>query len=133
MPMETVAVFRDVLDAELARSKLLAEGIDAELADCATIGIAWNYSNALGGVKVLVPSGDVDQAAEILRTDRSALVAEVDAGLERRGALVCPECGSEAVEVVNNTRKAAAWFMLLGIPLVWFDKHERCGECRRRR
>jgi hypothetical protein len=130
--LNTVAVFRDVLDAELARSKLQSQGIDAQLADCATIGVSWNYSNALGGVKVQVRSSQIAQASKALRADESAALAAIDAALGRRTALVCPTCRSDAVGEVNNTRKFAAWFMLFGVPLVWFSKRNRCNRCGHR-
>ena len=58
--------FRDVQEANLARSVLQSAGIKSSLRDDVTIGIHWGWSNALGWVKLLVSSEDADEAAELL-------------------------------------------------------------------
>ena len=61
-----VASFGTLIEAELARGRLNAEGIAARLLDEFTIGVAAHLSPVLGGVKLVVPTDDVDQAREVL-------------------------------------------------------------------
>jgi hypothetical protein len=68
----TVACYRDLPNAGLAKAKLEYEGISCFLADEYLIGIQWDYSYAVGGVKVRVLTEDAEQAARILLEDQSA-------------------------------------------------------------
>ncbi|KAA0446357.1 MAG: DUF2007 domain-containing protein [Candidatus Thioglobus sp.] len=72
--LTTVARFSFAHEAYIARAKLESEGIPATLADEHTINMQWLYSNALGGVKVQVPSSCEQQAIAILARDDSDLL-----------------------------------------------------------
>ncbi|WP_298438349.1 hypothetical protein [Geobacter sp.] len=50
----TIAQYRDLPEAGLAKSKLEAAGIVCFLDNEYTVGANWLYSNALGGVKLNV-------------------------------------------------------------------------------
>lgn len=88
--LKTVATFSFPHEAHIARAKLESEGIPALMADEHTINMPWLYSNALGGVRLQVPSSAFDQAKEILARDCSDdLIAEVG-----ENPYICPSCGS---------------------------------------
>ena len=80
-------------EAQIARASLEAAGIPAHLADEHTINMQWLYSNALGGVRLLVPPECLDEAKSILKTDHSAQV-EAEFGSEKR---ICPSCDGQNV------------------------------------
>lgn len=61
-----VARFATLGEAASARSALAAAGIESRVADENTIAVDWLYSNALGGIKLLVRDESVDEAADIL-------------------------------------------------------------------
>jgi hypothetical protein len=63
---ETVAAFTSPIEARIALGALEAAGIDAELKDEATIGVAWHLSNALGGVRLQVRASQLDAARGVL-------------------------------------------------------------------
>jgi hypothetical protein len=71
MPDElvTIASFDDPVQANLARNRLGADGIEAILTDTNTIAMTWLLSNAVGGIKIQVVAKDVGAAEGIL--DRS--------------------------------------------------------------
>ena len=109
--MQTViASFTTVGEAEAARSALDAAGIPCRIGDENTISIDWLYSNALGGVKLLVDEEDRDDALEVLRQtpeDAPPELAENAEELEedepfgveepaQEVRLDCPACGSTA-------------------------------------
>jgi hypothetical protein len=66
---QVLASFLFVFEADFARLRLELEGIRARLADDAAAGWFWHYSNAIGGVKVLVRAEDLPAALQILGRD----------------------------------------------------------------
>jgi len=61
-----VATFALPTQAEMARELLEHNGIDAHLRDQGFIGVHPWLSNAVGGVKLVVPAADAELAREIL-------------------------------------------------------------------
>lgn len=128
--LKTVASFRDLPLAELAKSKLESEGIPCFLANKNLIGINWLYSFALGGVRLQVRKDDAEIAEKILNEDFSSELDSLDdqfPQLQRDD--LCSKCGSSNISVVNTTRKAGALSLLLGLPLILFRKRYKCSEC----
>ena len=64
-----VKTFTNVHEAHFARSVLTAGGIDTIVADEHVVSMDWFLSNAVGGVKLLVPAGQLDEARAILATE----------------------------------------------------------------
>lgn len=69
--MVTVATFDFLPDAEIAKGRLLAEGIYCRLADQHLVQTDWLYSIAVGGIKLQVKADNVDQARSVLDQDFS--------------------------------------------------------------
>ncbi|NLE39309.1 MAG: DUF2007 domain-containing protein, partial [Pirellulaceae bacterium] len=82
-----VAAFTNVAEAEAARCRLESEGISARLDNATVVLWFWTWSQATGGVKLLVAADQVDDARRIL--------AEGDS-LPRGAKWTCAECGTEA-------------------------------------
>ncbi|HKC59812.1 MAG TPA: DUF2007 domain-containing protein [Myxococcales bacterium] len=61
-----VATFALPTEAEMARGLLESNGIQALLRDEGLVGVHPLLSNAVGGVKVVVPAEDAERAREIL-------------------------------------------------------------------
>jgi hypothetical protein len=76
--MVTVATFDFLPNAEIAKGRLLAEGIRCRLADQHLVQTDWLYSIAVGGIKLQVDASDVDQAQTILEQDFSADLDDVN-------------------------------------------------------
>jgi hypothetical protein len=76
----TVATYDKVIDAHIALGRLSAEGIEAQLFDEHAIQMDWLYFSALGGIKLRVPRGDEKAAHQVLATDYSASLNDVDVG-----------------------------------------------------
>lgn len=103
-----MARYTTVGEAEAARSALAAAGIDAWLGDENIIAIDWLYSQAVGSVKVLVRSEDLEQAREIVSSAATmpplsppAPAPEPAPEPERPR---CPECGSLDARPVRRFR-----------------------------
>ncbi len=71
MDRVTVATFDFLPDAEIARGRLQAEGIDCALADEHLVQTDWLYSIAVGGIKVQVAPEDAERALAVLARDDS--------------------------------------------------------------
>ncbi len=123
-----VASFSFPHEAQIARASLESAGIPAFIADEHTINMQWLYSNALGGVKVLVPMEYVEDAKNILNTDYSAEV-ETQCGTD---AMACPGCGGNNVGPhTKGKRSAFVVFLLLGFPLAFYKHGFKCEDCGR--
>lgn len=90
----TIATFDNTVQAHLARNQLAAAGIRATLVDEHTVGLNWTWSNAIGGVKLIVREEDYEDAARIL-TSRGEEQELDDAGQSF-------ENGVESDEEVNE-------------------------------
>ncbi len=64
--LKTVASFSMPIEADLARNRLEAAGVEAFLADDYTVGWFWYLGTAVSGVKVVVAESDLPQAVGIL-------------------------------------------------------------------
>lgn len=58
--------FRDLIEAELAKGKLKSAGISSFIADENIVRMDWFYSNAIGGLRLLVEPEDAEAAHAIL-------------------------------------------------------------------
>ena len=76
----TVATYDKPIDAHIALGRLAAEGIEAQLFDENMVQMDWLYSIALGGIKLRVARGDEKAARDVLATDYSASLNDVDVG-----------------------------------------------------
>ena len=74
----TVATYDKVTDAHIALGRLAAEGIEAQLFDDHLVQMDWLYSIAVGGIKLRVSRGDAKTAREVLETDYSAVLDDVE-------------------------------------------------------
>lgn len=74
--MVTIARFRVPEEAHLFRTFLESRGIVAHVFDEHMVQIAWYYSDAIGGVRVVVDQEDVEEAADRYRDYREAIQAE---------------------------------------------------------
>lgn len=84
--MVTVARFTDPVEATMAKNCLEEAGFEVFLADAETVSVAWQLSNALGGIKLQVPELEADQARTVLQEqlvgsagDREELTREATA------------------------------------------------------
>jgi hypothetical protein len=123
-----IGSFAHPVEAELACSKLQAEGIQARVADANTISIQPYYSAALGGVKLIVNEEDALQALRILKEDLSMESEETGAS---PAPLPCPRCGSTERRVERKAEpiKILMSWLLLGLPLPFLKKKSTCTHC----
>jgi len=128
----TVATFSQPVEAHLARTRLEAEGIRCIVADEFLVRVNWLLSNAIGGVKLMVPAWEADRARELLRP-RPRLVDVADEACPDAGAgddLICPSCRSYDVYFHRFDRRVAGLFWLFaGFIVPWRSQKWVCKEC----
>lgn len=66
VPLQTVARFLDLPNADVARSSLESAGLSPRLLDEQIAGLDWGYIPALGGLRLAVPQEEVEEALAIL-------------------------------------------------------------------
>lgn len=111
----TVASYRDMAEAFVARAVLEEAGIECLLRDENTVRMDWLWSNLIGGMWLQVRAKDEAAARELLSQPMPERIA-ADAGVEFEQP-VCPQCGSADVVLNDPDRKVLAASMLIGIPL----------------
>ena len=79
----TIERFPFVPDAEAARDLLTDQGIPAFLSDEQTIQVNWLLGNAIGYIKLQVPSDQVEKARSVLR-EQQEFAAEAPRARARR-------------------------------------------------
>jgi hypothetical protein len=62
-----VASFFSIGEAEVARSLLESEGIEVLLGNQHMVSLLWHYSNATGGVRLMVAAEHAERAQTVLR------------------------------------------------------------------
>ncbi|MBJ9957525.1 DUF2007 domain-containing protein [Acinetobacter courvalinii] len=113
-------------EAQIAKTQLEAAGIPARIENEHTINMDWLYSNALGGVRLLVPDRYLEQAQALLAQDFSQEL-EQEFGLSER----CPQCGSTDIKpYTEGKRPAYLVFLLLGFPLFSYKHGTKCQQCQ---
>ena len=149
MSLVTIASYDDVASAYVARGKLEASGIPCALGNEYLVGVQWLYSNAVGGVELRVNEEDAPAALELLAErweDDPATPGDASKDSETTPdhdfppypdeppdpSYACPRCGATDTEERNYTRICIALGMLVGIPLPFFYKRQRCRQCKYR-
>nr|EKW6896828.1 DUF2007 domain-containing protein [Acinetobacter baumannii] len=111
-----VKTFSFPYEAQIAKTQLEAFGIPAYIENEHTINMDWFYSNALGGVRLLVPENYVDEAKLFLEKDFSDEL-EQKFGENKE---YCPECGSLDIEVNNKGKKICLFIVYVFRPTFIF-------------
>ena len=108
-------------------SALQGAGINASLADENLVSPNWLYSNAVGGVKVMVPASQFEEARAVLDTTAVTVSGQPNPGA---GEDVCAQCGGTEFELhEQGKRMTALTWLTLGLPLVPVRRSRRCRAC----
>ena len=108
MEFFSVHNFSNYMDAHIAMGKLKDEGINCWLMDENTVTVFPIWTNAVGGIKLMVPNVEVVKAKAIIQKLEE----------ERKKRYSCPQCGSHDVELVTTPRKASNWIAAIGTFLI---------------
>jgi hypothetical protein len=111
----TIARYRDLTEAMVARSVLECAEIPCFLLDENFVRLDWGYSNFIGGMRLQVAKQDEAYALELLN-QRPPERIEVP-GEPAFVQPICPKCGSDDIVAYDPGLKlAAASALTIGIP-----------------
>lgn len=127
----TVATFNQPTEAHILKGRLEAEGIPCFLGDEHIIAAQPLYSIAVGGVKLQVTEGDVEEALEMLariQGGTSEYILDDSIELAPPSQLylhveACPLCESGQIAPKGFFER------VLGIRLPFVDKRYGCQHC----
>jgi Putative prokaryotic signal transducing protein len=122
----TLRKFRDLPEALLAKGSLESAGIDCNLADDNMVRLDWFYSNAIGGIKLLVDQDDLEAAEQLLTQPipEHFEVSEIGDFEQPR----CPKCGS--LDVNFRELDPAAYLSLAAkVPIPFHRQAWHCRSC----
>jgi hypothetical protein len=124
MQFKLIRSYDNYISANLQLQQLEAEGIRSYLQDENTVTLAPQFSNAIGGIKLMVDLIQYEEALKILD------------GLDEayRKTVACPKCGANSIErelkmntPVNWVTSILTW--MFGSYAVAPEQQYRCGPC----
>ena len=130
MDFKILETFDNYIEANLILGRMRETGINCWLKDENTATIAPFFTNAIGGIKLMVWEDDIPKAIEILNA-----LKEI-----KRKSFACPHCGSHNIEYIISNRKTTnvissllTWLLsnqAMGVHQVWhcFDCNEEFKE-----
>lgn len=95
-----IQTYDNYIESHMARGILESENISCWLKDENTVTIDPILTNAVGGIKLMVATSQVDRAKELLDITNKHF----------KQTNPCPNCGGTDVEYVSTPRKASNWF-----------------------
>jgi len=119
--------YRDMPLASVAKSILDSAGIESFLADENVLRMDWLYSNALGGIKLLVREEDAETARTML--EQSAPEKFDAEGVGEYEQPKCPKCGSLDITFEELDRKTAHVGLIVGLPVPATVRGWKCHAC----
>lgn len=125
----TIRKFRDLPEALLAKGSLESAGINCALADDNIVRLDWFYSNAIGGIKLLVNAEDAVEAGQILT---QPIPEHFDvSGVGNFEQPKCPKCASLDI---NFRELDPATYLSMGVSYLGVGVpvpiHRRAWRCR---
>jgi len=123
----TIRRFRDVPNALLAKSVLDSAQIQCFLSDENVIRMDWLWSNALGGIKLLVKEEDSSVAMELLSQEPGERFDATGTGeyIQPR----CPNCDSLDVTFGEEGKRLSYLTVAVGVPLPVRRGGWKCNSC----
>jgi hypothetical protein len=116
--------------ASIAQSILDSAGIESFLADANLVRMDWFYSNAVGGIKVVVREADAEEARKLLEQEvPESFEAEGSGQYEQPR---CPACGSFDVTLDGLDKRVSYATVWMGVPIPVTIKGWGCSACGHR-
>lgn len=100
MDLVCVQTFSDYVEAHIVMGALQNEGIKCWLKDENIVTINPLFTNAVGGIKLMVAEDQQQDARKILQ--------QLDE--EKKKKYTCTHCGSSNIQFITSNRKPVNWF-----------------------
>lgn len=127
---KTVARYRDLSEAIVARSMLESSGMAVHLYDENLVRLDWQVSNFIGGIRLQVDERDEAAALELLSQPVPEFIAFDDDDTEEFAQPRCPVCNSAEITFEGASRGAALVSLyVLAMPLPPGEETWSCTHC----
>jgi len=129
--VKTISTYTTAIEAYIAKGRLEAEGIPAYIADEHYISAQWTVSQAIGGVRLQVPTSLAPQAIIVItKIKRGSYELPLSKKLIESEAVYCPKCNSNDTYSVDWIWKLSFVFMFMSIFPLPFSRHRfKCNNC----
>jgi hypothetical protein len=132
-------------EAHLIEGYLNSQGIETSLKDEMTVQVNTAYSNAVGGVKVLVRASDYDHTIQLLKIGGYIVDPAIPENVENKILLAeytgnkknCPFCNSENI-TIKKKQNALSFILSIFLSLSFFAviapvfrSAYKCFDCER--
>ncbi|MGI9034588.1 MAG: putative signal transducing protein [Pyrinomonadaceae bacterium] len=124
-----VATSYDILEAEFLRNHLEGEGFKVFLADDGIVGANAFLANAVGGIKLKVPSDEAEDAAAFVEELRNAEIIGQDEFNVDAGWGECEMCESRDVEIEREPFNFNKFLLFMGVPVNKPKRRFKCNNC----
>jgi DNA-directed RNA polymerase subunit RPC12/RpoP len=116
--------FTNYIDAHIILGRMQEENIDCWLKNENTVTVMPIWTNAIGGIQLMVRREQLQEASEVLKNIE----------LERKQNIHCPKCNSHDVEYINTIRKPVNWLsaaatFFLGDYAMMPEQRYHCFSC----
>lgn len=137
--LETLITFTYPHEAHMAKGFLESEGINTMIQDEMTVQVQNFYSNAVGGVKILVRKEDYDDGIAALKRggyiidadDKAEEVRIVEAD-ESNNKTHCPFCKSDNIAKNKDIHiLTSIIYLILGLFIPVFKSKYKCFDCEK--
>ena len=119
--MKTLKTVSWLHEADMIKAMLSAHDIEVFLPDEATTQALPIYSNAVGGIRILVKDDDFEEALKVIGEEPA---------IASKYTLACPKCESRDVKLGKlNQRSPIVTALLFGFPLLWIKRNYTCNSC----
>jgi hypothetical protein len=119
--------YRDMPAAFVEKSVLEDAGIECFLQDDNVVRMDWLWSNAMGGIKLVVRQKDAEEAETLLKQDAPEKFTVEGVGEYEQEH--CPKCGSNDVSCNELKKRIAGAGLLLGVPIAMVQRGWNCHAC----
>lgn len=129
--IRTVSTYTTATEAYIAKGRLQAEGIPAYIADEHYISAQWTISQALGGVRLQVPTSLESQALKIIsEIQKGSYQLPLQKKIIESEFTHCPKCNSVNTYQVNWVWKLSFILMFMSVLPLPFSRHRfKCNNC----
>lgn len=118
-------------EAYLDLAKLQDEQIHAFLKNDTMVSIAPHFSNAVGGVLLVVPEEQWEAANELLSTSHNSqhLLENLFPGVSAENVTTCPKCGSANVFQGRSIVSGILIWLISTLPVSIRKNRFHCSSC----
>lgn len=114
----------DPIKANLDKELLEKEGIKCYLQNINLSNMNWLYTNAIGGIKLIINKSDLEKANEIIKVFESEIPGEIG------NIIKCPVCNSLEIRIINPKWLIGLLFILIAfLPSPFKKRKYQCNSC----